>query len=60
MEIACTPDKAETLRNFFENHNVQVYDNQINPCIDPTIAKGNERDSRKLQNDSEITSSDSC
>lgn len=48
MEIACTPDKADTLREFFNKQSAEICDNQHNPCIDPAINEINETGNRKL------------
>lgn len=48
MEIACTPDKAETVRNFFMKQDIQVYYVQLNPCIYPAVVESNEADNRKI------------
>lgn len=37
MEIACTPDKAELVMDFFERQGTVVFDGNPNPCIDPTF-----------------------
>lgn len=38
MEMACTPDKTDL--NFFEKLGIEVFDGDVNPCIDPTFEKG--------------------
>lgn len=48
LEVACTLDKVETLRTFFENQGLQVYDIHMSPWIDPTVAEVNETDNRKI------------
>lgn len=48
MEVACTPEKIETLRKFFIQQGVEVCDSHLNSCIDQAIHEGNETDNRKL------------
>lgn len=48
MEIACTPEKEAKLREFFEQQEVEVGDNELKPCIDPAIQETTETDNRKI------------
>lgn len=48
MEIVCTPEKADNLREFFMKQGINVFDAQFNPCIDQDIHDTNENDNRKL------------
>lgn len=48
MEILCTPDKEDTLTDFFSRQGVEVCDDLLNPCIGPAINESTETDSRKI------------
>lgn len=48
MEISCTAENAENLREFFGKHEIEVFDGQLKPCIDPAIKGTKETDNRKI------------
>lgn len=48
LEIACTPDKTDVFRNFFNGQGIEICEGDLNPCIDPAIMVNNETDNKKL------------
>lgn len=49
LEIACTPDRSDTLRDFFTKQSIEVCHAHMNPCIDPAVQENNETDKKKLE-----------
>lgn len=48
LDIACTTDKSDILRDFFSTQGIEVCDRNLNPCIDPAIKENNEMDNKQL------------
>lgn len=41
MEIACTPEKADLVRNFFVESEIPIWRDDLKPLLDPEIESGN-------------------
>lgn len=37
MEIACTPEKSETVRDFWKENNIETWSTDLNPFLDPSV-----------------------